>query len=273
MPLEIRAVEHRDEDFGLSSDEISMLWAMEEKHFWHRARNEWIARALEVAEVKPPAKLLEVGCGSGAVAGFLHARGYDVTGIDTNAPLVKKAFARCPQASFVIGDLNDLDRSGFDTVGFFDVLEHLDHPEELLDAGMARLRPSGVVIATVPAQASLHTVIDDLSGHKRRYEVGELAALFSRAGLLDVEERGIFRATVPAQRLARRKAIMDGRPLEAAERAALWRNNFAIPAAPINLAFGALCALERHLAFGRSVDRPGASLLCVGRLGAPSATG
>ena len=55
--------------------------------------------------VTPPATLLEVGCGSGAVAGFLHGRGYAVTGIDTAAPLVKKASERFPDANFIVGDV------------------------------------------------------------------------------------------------------------------------------------------------------------------------
>ena len=39
----------------------------------------------------PPARALEVGCGEGRVARDLHARGYEVTGLDVAPTLVEAA--------------------------------------------------------------------------------------------------------------------------------------------------------------------------------------
>ena len=267
MPLIKNVVAHRVEDFGLTPDEVEMLWRMEERHFWHRARNRWIERALVGSGVGPPATLLEVGCGSGAVATHLHRRGYRITGIDTSATLVEKAHCRCPEATFIVGDINQLREGPFDVVGLFDVLEHLSDPLTMLKGCLPMARPGTLFIATVPAQRALHTVIDDLSGHKRRYEPGELAALFSACGLANVEERGIFRSTVPLQKLLRRRA--RGRhadELTEEEKRAQWAANFRIPPLPLNLLLGAVCTVERVIGFGRSRDRAGASVLATGRV-------
>lgn len=268
MPL-IRTpgVQHRSEDYGLDAETIGLLWRMEERHFWHRARNAWILRALRQVGLLPPTSVLEVGCGSGAVAWSLHAAGYDVTGIDTAEPLVIKAHERCAGATFVVGDVASFSSpKAFAAVAFFDVLEHLSDPESMIRSCRHLVAPGSILIATVPAQAALHTVVDDLSGHKRRYERGELAALFSRVGLTDVQERGIFRLTsVFQKRLRRDDSSRDASSLSEEERRAIWRRNFRIPPAIINGGFEALCALERTVGFDLARDRAGASLIATGR--------
>src|SRR5262245_33008988 len=109
MPLFVTGVVHQHDDYGLNEEALELLWRMEDRHFWHHARNRWIAAALRHAGVLPPAKILEVGCGSGAVATFLHAAGYRVTGVDTAEPQVRKAHARCSEATFIVGDVAELD--------------------------------------------------------------------------------------------------------------------------------------------------------------------
>ena len=73
-----------------------------------------------------------------------------------------------------------------------------------------RLKPGGLCIATVPALSALKSVVDDLAGHKRRYEPGELSALLARSGLVAIEERGIFAALLPLMQLVRRRIIFKG---------------------------------------------------------------
>lgn len=254
---------HREDDMALDPEVLAGLWHMEENHFWHRARNRWIVRALEEGGVRPGARVLEVGCGSGAVAVELHRRGYQVTGIDTADVLVRKAHERCPDARFVIGDVAALpERDGpFDVVAFFDVLEHLDEPRALLASALRLARPGALVIATVPALRSLHTVIDDLSGHKRRYEPGELSELFESASLRNVEEHGILRAIWPLIKLARRKGTVDPRTVD--RRATLLADN-RIPPAPVNRTLDLLCHAELALPWDRSKNRRAPSILGMG---------
>jgi SAM-dependent methyltransferase len=273
MPLTVLpGLDHRDEDFELDPPVIEGLWRMEERHFWHAARNRWIARALAATGVPAGARILDVGCGAGSVAIALHQLGYRMTGIDTGEVLVRKAHERCPQIDFVAGRVEDLPLATgpFDVVTLFDVLEHLDDPLALLAAAVRHARPGAVVMATVPAMRSLYTVIDSLSGHKKRYQPGELAALLERAGLDSAEEHAIFRAIWPFLWLARRKAsVPAGAPPDAPfDRAARQRILLAdtqIPRFPINQLLGILCELELRLGYPFSRDRPGPSLLAVAR--------
>ena len=267
MTLTITPVEHESADFDLDPDVIRALWRMEEHHFWTRSRSEWNAAALAEAGVEVGARVLDVGCGSGCVAGHLAALGYDVTGVDTAEPLVRKAHERYPAVAFFVADVDRLPAEAgvFDAVGFFDVLEHMVEPILMVGAALSRARPGAVVLATVPARRALHSIIDDVSGHKRRYELGELGALFTAAGLIDVRERGIFRWTEPLQRLARARYARTNTYTRFEARRALI-HSLRVPAGPLNGLLRAVCALERRVSLRRAIDRPGPTLLAVGRV-------
>lgn len=264
MPLTILPdTHHQADDYDLNPTSLEALWRMEEAHFWHAARNRWIARAL-AERVPHGGRVLEVGCGAGAVSAHLHSLGYLVTGVDTAEVLVRKAHERCPSATFVAGDVARLPvGERFDAVGFFDVLEHLDDPAALVRAALRHARPGALVVVTVPALQDLYTAIDTLSGHKRRYELGELTQLLRPLGLDQIEERGIFRVTLPMLRAARRRARVDTARLSGDEKVALMTQNARVPGAPINWALRALCALER-LRFDAALNRPGPTILARG---------
>jgi 2-polyprenyl-3-methyl-5-hydroxy-6-metoxy-1,4-benzoquinol methylase len=258
-------VQHDSADFDLDPLVLDGLWRMEETHFWHAARNRWIERALAEYGAPPPARILEVGCGGGAVARALGARGYAVVGLDTAEVQVRKAHARLPRATFVAGSIEQLDPSlgPFDAIGFFDVLEHLDNPRALLERALAHARPGALVIASVPASKALYSAIDTLLRHKRRYEPGELEQTFSELGLQDIAAHGMFRPLLPILRLRRRGARL---PPEPEARRRLLLADIRTPPSPLNHALRLACALELRLGFERSRDKPAPSLLVVGRV-------
>jgi SAM-dependent methyltransferase len=268
VPLEIVAgTAHRDEDYGLAPEVIVALQEMEQRHFWHVARNAWILEALRRHGVSPPARFLEVGCGRGAVAVALGAAGYRVTGVDTSLEHVQRAQQRDPQIDWIVADVASLpQRAPYDAIGFFDVLEHLTDPSRLVEQALAFAAPSALVLVTVPADPSMFSAVDELSGHKRRYDPGEPSALLTALGLHDVVEYGLFRFLQPAQRWARRGVARSADQLDPEERVALMRKDLAVPAAPLNAALGWTCALERSLGIERAAGRRGGSLLAVGRL-------
>jgi SAM-dependent methyltransferase len=275
-------IQHRDADFELDPELMRRLWRMEERHFWHAARNRWIRRGLAKYGLRPPARVLDVGCGSGAVAGMLQEHGYSVVGIDTGEMLVRKADERFPQATFVAGEIERLapDLGPFDAVGFFDVLEHLDDPGAFMETALAHARPGALVVATVPALMELYSTIDRLSGHKRRYEPGELKRLFVDRGLVDVEEHGIFRLMHAVLRMrrkpsagdaapARAATADDGAPIDAEARRKILFDDTRIPIFPLNGLLNLACALEERVAFRRSQGKAGPTLLVVGRKPGP----
>jgi SAM-dependent methyltransferase len=257
-------VEHRAADYDLDCETLRGLWRMEERHFWFDVRNRWIQQALDCYGLRPPARFLEVGCGSGAVAGALQRHGFSVVGIDTATVLVEKAHERFPTIAFVSGHIDQLspDLGPFDGVGLFDVLEHLDDPVSLLRSALMHAAPGALVVATVPALRSHFSVVDEIAGHKRRYQPGELKATFIDAGLLEVSEHGIFRVLRPLLR-ARRAALVA--PTDPAQRRLIMLNDFRIPPFPLNDLLRLLCVLEARIGFGSSRDKAGPTLLAAGR--------
>lgn len=271
MPLHVLPESrHNSKDFTTDLKVYEGLWRMEDRHFWHDARNGWILKSLRQYKVMPPAEILEVGCGSGAVVRALALAGYQVTGLDTSEPLVRKAHERCPTANLVAGDVASLPeklRGPYDAVGLFDVLEHVDDPVQLLRQSVRWARPGALVIVTVPAIRALFSVVDELACHKLRYELGEVARVMESAGIRDVREHGIFRATLPLLRLSRAgKQTRKLADLSDDEQRDLQLAESRVPAAPVNAALRLLCAAERRLAFGSALAKIGPTMLAVGRV-------
>src|SRR5207247_9371063 len=71
----------------------------------------------------PPARVLEVGCGRGALAARLQARGLEVTALDASPEAVASARALGVQA--VAGDFLEFVAEPFDAVLFPRSLHHL----------------------------------------------------------------------------------------------------------------------------------------------------
>jgi SAM-dependent methyltransferase len=118
----------------------------------------------------PPARVLDVGCGTGWLSYFLAQRGYDVVGTDVSADAIALArkhpmFAAtidgpAPPA-FVTADSESLAFAGeFDAVVFFDSLHHAVDDRAavaMLASAFRALKPGGRCVALEPGR-----------GHARR---------------------------------------------------------------------------------------------------------
>ena len=102
------------------------------------------------------------------------------------------------------------DRS-LESVGIFDVLEHLEQPGTLVNEIRRVLRPDGLVIATVPAFTALWGDEDDVAGHHRRYTRSTLAAEFSTSGFSAVGIEYLYASLVVPAGLLRALPYRLGR--------------------------------------------------------------
>ena len=111
------------------------------------------ARADVVAKLPPPlGRVLDVGCGAGAVGASLRAAGAQrVVGIEVHRPSAERARALLDEVHVgaVEDVLGDVDES-FDTFVLYDVLEHLVDPAAVLGQLAGLAAPGARVHVSVP---------------------------------------------------------------------------------------------------------------------------
>ena len=96
--------------------------------------------------------ILEVGCSEGLFCRAMQRSDREIWGIELNAEAAQKATASC---TFVLaGDFNQvfdqLPKNHFDCVVFNDVLEHIYAPWETINLVKQILKPSGVLVSSIP---------------------------------------------------------------------------------------------------------------------------
>jgi SAM-dependent methyltransferase len=162
------------------TDELERLADFEEWYWWHRGRRSIVCRLLE-RFAPPRARILDVGCGTGATTAALRPFG-SVSGVDTGLAGLRHArahglaVARGSAEKLPVGDAK------LDVAVALDVLEHLDDDRRALAEILRVLRPGGVLLATVPAYPFLWSSHDEALDHRRRYRRGELRERLLAAG-------------------------------------------------------------------------------------------
>lgn len=168
------------------------LFQNESMHFWFWGRNEIIKIIIKktLNRIKG-LKFLEIGCGTGFVLSCLEKMGFTVTGIDVHLEGLRLARKRT-KATLMCGDLKNINhKTKFDTIGLFDVLEHVENQKSFLKDCHRLLKSGGTLFLTVPASMKLWSRADEISGHKRRYEKEEIIKVLSDAGY-EVEKVSYF---------------------------------------------------------------------------------
>ncbi|MBI4371702.1 MAG: class I SAM-dependent methyltransferase [Elusimicrobia bacterium] len=166
----------------------------------------------------PGARLLDVGCGDG---GFLHrakAEGWAPSGLDFN-PARAKALRERGFEIFdgALPELAARAPAAFDALTIFQVLEHLDAPNDWLRAASSLLKPGGLLVVGVPNrdrtfdpfQGPGLDVIDDPPHHLTRWSAPALSGLLARAGFRTLECRPLG-YPLPLLRLMLRNTLRLG---------------------------------------------------------------
>lgn len=95
-------------------------------------------------------RLLDVGCGNGDVLQTLSQLGWTVEGTDVDSSSV--AFARSRGLTVHHGDLSTLElkEASFDVVSMSHVIEHVHHPDQLVERARRLLKPGGKLVIVTP---------------------------------------------------------------------------------------------------------------------------
>ncbi|MEM8883586.1 MAG: class I SAM-dependent methyltransferase, partial [Planctomycetota bacterium] len=132
--------------------------------------------------------VLDVGCGDGAFIRNAAKRGWKAVGHDPGSPISMEGNPRLAQAT--LSDLDGDER--FDVVTLWDVIEHLDEPESVLEAARARLKPGGWLVVETGNYQSLTRLQAGASwwafaaDHRWYFAPPILMQMLSELGLRDV---------------------------------------------------------------------------------------
>lgn len=147
------------------------LFQQESNCFWFPERNRLIIWAMN--KYFPNTKsLLEIGCGTGYVLSGLSSAFPEktYTGADIFTSGLKFAVSRVPQANFIQMDARHIPfNNEFDVIGAFDMIEHVEEDQQVINQMYRAVRRGGGIIATVPQHKWLWSAADDQGFHKRRY--------------------------------------------------------------------------------------------------------
>lgn len=169
---------------GFDTKFYNILFAIENKHFWFRARNRIIIWALK-RFFSSTVHFIEIGCGTGYVLEAIRKAlpEAEISGSDLFREALFFTKKRVPTAALFQMDATDIPfENEYDVIGAFDVLEHIDNDQKVLHCFNNALNDSGGIILTVPQHPFLWSNYDTQSCHVRRYTRKELLEKVKRAG-------------------------------------------------------------------------------------------
>ena len=161
------------------------FYEVETLHWWFSARQRIVAEMVHrVASTPPGSKVLDVGCGTGAVLA-MFSKEFDAYGTDTSPIAIEYCHKRgivnafcCTLENFPRPELR------FELLTMLDVLEHIEDEGAVLRAAHQKLKPGGRILLTVPAYEYLWSIHDDLNHHQRRYVRSQLVRVLEANGFV-----------------------------------------------------------------------------------------
>ncbi|EON24140.1 methylase [Nocardioides sp. CF8] len=95
-----------------------------------------------------PARIADLGCGTGTLTRLLVDEGYTVDGLDFSPEMIRRARVKVPESTFVVADAADppLEPAAYDVVLSRHVLWAMPDPGAAMKRWVELLTPSGVLV-------------------------------------------------------------------------------------------------------------------------------
>jgi len=117
-------------------------------------------------DLTPFLTVLDVGCGTGYASEYVLNRGCDVVGIDYSRQRILQA--NMLDGLFISADINIIlpyfGENLFDFIMLFEVLEHLENPNEVLKQCRRILKPDGLIFGSLPINSHYEAHLQVYSG-------------------------------------------------------------------------------------------------------------
>jgi SAM-dependent methyltransferase len=169
-------------------------------------------------------RILDVGCGEGALLWAARQMGFEPHGCDLAAPAVELARTLIGGGNVHVGTIADLPYSPgtFDAVVALEVLEHLPNPRAFLERSATLLRPDGTVLLTMPNRHRVFAVLKRALGqphsstdypphHLTRWSAAALRKLLGQSfGQVHVGSLPYYASHWAGQALARPLHLLTG---------------------------------------------------------------
>ncbi len=144
--------------------------------------------------VFPGCRVLEVGCGGGALMRSLSALGCQVVGVDIAEEAVRLAEREAKGCRVLRADASRLpfDDHSFDRVVAHHLVEHLEEPESALREWARVLSEDGILVICTPNRRYPSPRIFDDPTHVHLYDREELSRLVESSGFRILESFTVF---------------------------------------------------------------------------------
>jgi ubiquinone/menaquinone biosynthesis C-methylase UbiE len=163
--------------------------------FTPEASERIVAAFVELTGLKPPARIADLGCGSGTFTALLDRAGYVSYGLDLSAKLLATGCRKHPDIGFIAGDIEQLPfpDASFDGILLSGVVHHFPDPTRCAAEVFRVLRPGGRLMAFDPNRMNpfmwlyrdptspLYSAVG-VTENERPVLARDVAAVFERAG-------------------------------------------------------------------------------------------
>lgn len=247
---------------NFDANSYARIFQQENDCFWFPERNKLINWAMKKYFPKAES-FLEIGCGTGYVLSGLSSifSGMKYTGADIYTGGLKFAAERVPQANFIQMDARHIPfNNEFDVIGAFDMIEHVEEDQHVLDQMYKAVRHGGGMIATVPQHKWLWSAIDDHIFHKRRYTRAMFGEKVTKSGFEVIKMISFMSLLLPIIAMLRGRYLFYSK--EAIEKSV--KTELRINPG-LNYLFSSICMMELRMIQAGFSFPAGGSLMCIAK--------
>lgn len=151
-----------------------------EDSWWYRGRISVVHSALRRARTPKRDTALDLGAGYGGMCALLKEYADSIDAFEPDREAMRE-LARRGYRHIYADDTQALTEK-HDIIGLFDVLEHIENDENMLNRLHDSLAEDGVLILTVPSYQWLWSAHDERNRHFRRYRARELRRKLVESG-------------------------------------------------------------------------------------------